>query len=221
MTDEREATIRSLLPMVRRLALRMHRTIGGSDFDDLFGDGCVGLIRSVDAYDPSRGTSLIGYARPVVIGSMLNGIRRRDPVSERVRRTIRFAEELRFALASERGHLPTNAELEHRMPGLHKALVSVARQTPLSLEGMAPGSTSPPDWSQNPARIVTERERAQKLRDALDRLPARHRSVVLAHYFGGASLRSLSARMAVSPQRISQIHQTALDKMRQTIGPAP
>ena len=64
------------------------------------GDGRVSSVRynsiapldAVDAFDPKLGPSLEGYARRIALGAMLNGIRRLDPVSERVRRVIRIAE---------------------------------------------------------------------------------------------------------------------------------
>ncbi len=91
-TDERERRIRALLPLVRSIARRVHRMVPMTDVDDLIGDGCVGLIRAVDAFDPARGVPLEHYARRVVLGAVLNGIRRMDPVSERMRRTMRSRE---------------------------------------------------------------------------------------------------------------------------------
>ena len=58
MSDDREAAIRALLPAVRQLARRVHRMVPSADVDDLVGDGCVGLIRAVDAFDPMRGVPL-------------------------------------------------------------------------------------------------------------------------------------------------------------------
>ena len=58
----------------------------GADRDDLLGDGALGLIRAVDTYDPLRGATLEAYARKLIAGAMLNGLRKLDPVSERVRR---------------------------------------------------------------------------------------------------------------------------------------
>src|SRR5665213_3619587 len=110
--DEREATIRSLLPLVRTMARRVARVVRAADLDDLIGDGSVGLIRAVDAFDPARGASLETYVRRVVLGAMLNGLRRLDPVSERARRALREAERLRLALAQDRGSLPTLGEME-------------------------------------------------------------------------------------------------------------
>ena len=92
MIEDREDAIARLLPLVRRIARRIARLVPGTDLDDLIGDGCVGVIRAVDAFDPALGPSLEQYTRRVAVGAMLNGVRRLDPVSERVRRVIRIAE---------------------------------------------------------------------------------------------------------------------------------
>ena len=72
------------------------------DVDDLVGDGSIGLIRAVDSFDPLRGPQLDDYARRLIVGAMLNGIRRMDPVSERARRIVRDGENRRYALAAAR-----------------------------------------------------------------------------------------------------------------------
>lgn len=216
--DGREAIIRQLLPLVRRTAARMARLIGGSDIDDLIGDGCVGLVRAVDSYDPSRGTTLLAYARPVIMGSMLNGVRRLDPVSERARRTIRLAEREQFALANERGVLPSMLEMEERVPHLRAARVRAYRNAPISLDAPLPvGEVLGPDWSTNPERIAEHRRRRRVILRAVAALPERQRKIMAMHYFGGASLHAIGRCMSVSPQRVSQLHLGALRRLRREL----
>jgi RNA polymerase sigma factor (sigma-70 family) len=128
-TDEREARIRELLPLVKRIARRLKRLAPGFDLDDLIGDGSLGLIRAVDSYDPSRGSSLKHFARHSIAGAMLNGIRRMDPVSERARRAVRDCENDRYAIAAERGDVPTLAEMDRRHPSYARASLA-ARRSP-------------------------------------------------------------------------------------------
>ncbi|MGA9271989.1 MAG: sigma-70 family RNA polymerase sigma factor, partial [Candidatus Cybelea sp.] len=155
MTDERDAVVSALLPLVRRVARRLKRLVPSLDVDDLIGDGAIGLIRAVDSFDPLRGPQLTEYARRLVVGAMLNGIRRMDPVSERARRIVRDGENQRFALAAVRGELPTAAEMEGRCPGDRRALAAADRGQPLSLDAPLPrGESVAQDWSDDPARIV-------------------------------------------------------------------
>jgi RNA polymerase sigma factor for flagellar operon FliA len=221
-TDERERTVRRLLPLVRRIARRVARVLPGCEFDDLIGDGCVGLLRAVDAFDPTYGTSIEQYARRVVLGSMLNGVRRLDPVSERVRRIVRHAERERYAIAAATGRLPSMAELERQRPALARARASALRASALSLDAPLPTGVAPPadDRGADPARVVADAAERRRIHAAIDALPPRQRSVVVAHYFGEHPLRAIGEHMRVSPQRASQLHLLAIRRLRRDLTPA-
>jgi RNA polymerase sigma factor FliA len=216
--DLREARIRALLPLVRHAARRVHRMVPACDVEDLVGDGCVGLIRAVDAFDPSRGIPIEHYARKIIVGAILNGVRRMDPVNERKRRTIRLARNARYALAQELGTLPTHAAMARRFPGLAAARAEVTARTPLSLDTpLAGGDRGDVDRSADPLDVVVGRLDRKTIYDAIGELPRRQRRIVLAHYFGEHKLRALTAPMGISPQRVSQLHQLALRRLRKTL----
>lgn len=42
----------------------------GVDYDDLYAAGCLGLVKAVDRFDPSRGWQLSTYAVPVILGEI-------------------------------------------------------------------------------------------------------------------------------------------------------
>lgn len=215
MSDEREAAIRALLPMVRRMARRVRRMVAGAELDDLVGDGSVGLIRAVDAFDPGRGVPLEQYARKVVLGAMLNGMRRLDPVSERVRRTIRLAERERHARAHREGRMPTPGEMERAFPLLARARAHVFQHTPLSLDTKFPGREKVGmDVDADPQLVLAVRGDRERIHGAIRALPPRQRRIVVAHYYRELSLRSLGPVLGVSPQRVSQLHLLALERLR-------
>ncbi len=217
-SEDREDAIRRLVPLVRRIARRIVRLVPGADLDDLIGDGCVGIIRAVDGFDPKLGTSLEQYARRVALGAMLNGVRRLDPVSERVRRVIRVAERERYALAVQHGALPTSAELEARFPMLGRARTDAHRGSPLSLDApLPPDSGSAPSGGEDPADAVIANAERRRIHAAIEALPQRQRNVLVAHYFAEQPLRELSDAMHVSPQRVSQLHLAAIERMRHAL----
>jgi RNA polymerase sigma factor FliA len=210
----REEQIRALLPLVKRIARRVSRMVP-CDHDDLVGDGSIGLIRAVDNFDPTRGTSLEQYARHLIAGAMLNGIRRMDHVSERTRRTMRDGEAERYRIAAERGSVPSLEEMERQRPGFTHAVVAVSRRVPLSLDRKLPdGERLHRDWSTDPARIVEGRCRREALDASIDSLPPRERQIIREHYYGETSLREIGRRMQISPQRASQLHIAAMEKLR-------
>jgi RNA polymerase sigma factor for flagellar operon FliA len=215
---DREEQIRRLLPLVRRIARRVARLVGGADLDDLIGDGSVGLIRAVDSFDPKRGLTIEQYARRVVAGAMLNGIRRLDPVSERVRRTLRDAERERYALASASGDVPSMLEMEQRIPALRRARTEAHRGSPISIDAPLPaGERFSMTSSDDPQMVATARAERERIHAALAQLPPRQRRLVIAHYFAERSLRAMSGEMDVSPQRVSQLHLAALSRMRRAL----
>jgi len=219
---ERDEAVRALLPLVRRIARRLKRLVPSFDLDDLVGDGSVGLIRAVDSFDPNRGPTLAEYARRLVVGAMLNGIRRMDPVSERARRIVRDGENERYALAAARGDVPSSAEMDLRRPGYRRALAAVYRGQPLSLDAPLPLGESPVfDWSADPARIVALQSERAELAALLRGLPPRQCQVVLMHYFNQISLRAVGRRLAISPQRASQLHTSAIARLRRHFDASP
>jgi RNA polymerase sigma factor (sigma-70 family) len=221
MNEDRENAIRRLLPLVRRIARRIVRLVPGTDFDDLIGDGCVGIIRAVDGFDPSLGPSLEQYARQIALGAMLNGVRRLDPVSERVRRVVRIAERERYALAVEYGALPTYGEMEARFPALVRARADAHRGSPLSLDApLPPEAGYVPNGGADPADAILAEAERLRIHAAIETLPERQRTIIVAHYFGEQPLRALSDDLHVSPQRVSQLHVAAIQRMRRTLAPA-
>jgi RNA polymerase sigma factor for flagellar operon FliA len=220
--EAREDAVRSLLPLVRRAARRLKRLVPSLDVDDLVGDGCVGLIRAVDSFDPARGPQIAEYARRLVVGAMLNGIRRMDPVSERARRIVRDGENQRYAVAAERGSVPTSAEMERRCPGYRRASAAAHQGQPLSLDAPLPrGESLAYDWSDDPARIVERRLERARLAELVAALPGRQRDLVVMHYFKETSLRAIGRRLAISPQRASQLHTSALTKLKRRVHASP
>ncbi|MDQ6941479.1 MAG: sigma-70 family RNA polymerase sigma factor [Candidatus Eremiobacteraeota bacterium] len=215
MSDQREERIRALLPIVRYIARRIHRMVPSSEFDDLVGDGCVGLIRAVDRFDPTRGVPLEKYARRLILGAVLNGVRRADPVPERMRRTLRIADKERYALAQELGTLPTAGSMERATPPLAPARTEAYRRNALSLDTTLPRSERLQlDHSADPQEIAIVRLERECMRRAIAALPQRQRSIVMAHYFGEQPLRALVGALNVSPQRVSQLHLIALRRLR-------
>ncbi len=215
LSDQRETQIRDYLPLVRRIARRINRMVVGSEMDDLVGEGCIGLIRAVDSFDPTRGPTLEHYAGKIIAGTMLNGLRRLDPVSERVRREVREADAERYRLASTRGELPSSVEMEQRRPGLRRATIHAYRYVPLSLDAPLPEDERLcNDWNADPARIVSELGERMQIQIALKTLSPRARRIVAMHYFSGFSLNRIGKRMNISAQRASQLHLGALKILR-------
>jgi RNA polymerase sigma factor (sigma-70 family) len=213
----REEQIRRMLPLVKSIAHRVRRMVPSSDMDDLIGDGCIGLIRAVDTFDPARG-KIERYAPRIIAGAMLNGLRRLDPVSERVRRELRAAQRDRYDLAVQTHAMPSQLEMERRRPALKRAMSHAYRYVPLSLDSALPTSERlSVDWSEDPAVICGARAERSELRDALTSLPARQQRVMRMHYFDGRTMLEIGRTLSITPQRASQLHVAGIRRLRKAM----
>ena len=72
-----------------RLVLSVIRRFSGNheNVDDLFQIGCIGLIKSIDNFDPTMGVKFSTYAVPMIVGEIRRYLR--DNNSIRVSRSLR------------------------------------------------------------------------------------------------------------------------------------
>jgi RNA polymerase sigma factor for flagellar operon FliA len=222
----RELVCELALPQVRRLASSVLRRLPPHFTDeDLIGDGCVGLLRAIDRFDPERGMSFVKWASRLIRGSMLNGLRRMDSIPERVRRDARVLDKARWCVAQSAGTTPTDvvAACHAGLSRSKLATVQLAlrRAVPLSLEAPARQHLDNPMTlrdrlaaDDDPGATVVTKAAHAALSNAVRRLPKRERLIVAAFYGKEASFRTIGGRLGISKQRVSQIHGQALTALR-------
>lgn len=231
---DRNATILSLAPLARKLARRVAARVASAvvDVDDLESAGWMAAIQAVDRFDPSFGVPFEGYAIRVMLGAMYNELRRVDPVSERNRRTLRSGHRVRHELRHELGREPSRSEIEVRCPGYGRALGRYARlevsydATVATCEGTMRRPIDALCSSDDVAGAVVAAETRVELQGAIASLDDRRRAVISQHYFEHRSLHSIAEELDVSAQRASQLHRTALARLRKcwpsrSCGPCP
>ena len=81
----RETYIRGNLRLVLSVIRRF--SASNENVDDLFQIGCIGLIKSIDNFDPSLDVKFPTYAVPMIIGEIRRYLR--DNSSVRVSRSLR------------------------------------------------------------------------------------------------------------------------------------
>ena len=215
---EREAAIVRFFPLVGTIAQAVWRQVRPVELDDLVGDGSIGLIAAIDGFDPERGMSLERYARSKILYAMLDGARRSDHLTQCARRVLQIAERDRYAFALEYGRMPSPRELERRHPKLRSAQSSAQLRRPLSLDGsLTIEALVEPDWQSDPASLLCASETRSSVRVALGRLPHRHRELLGLYYAGGFRLADVARRMSVSKQRVAQLRDRALERVREEV----
>lgn len=229
--EARERMIKSNLRLVVKIA-RDYENLG-LPLLDLINEGNIGLIKAVERYDPDKGAKLSTYSswwiKQHIRRALCNqGKTIRMPVNavsqmQQVRRTVAKLEE-KF------GRKPTDAEVASKV-NLSERRVSILRESgyrPASLDAPLSderseslGEVVADDTAIDPSEHHEAQEAIGKVLDLIDELPERE-SKILRLRFGldngvEQTLESIGNAMGVTRERIRQIQNGALVKLREML----
>jgi RNA polymerase sigma factor (sigma-70 family) len=225
----REELIRRLLPLIHSTA-RRYRT-EGLEQADLLQEGIVGLLRALQRFDPERGVPFAAYATWWIRQSLQEArsdfIRPLRLPPKALRQLSQLKSEHQRIYQSERRSAKvaelaerTNIELEQA----EALVVADARERSLdepigSIDGELGtlGDLLEDPLSSAAYEEVNDAVAGEQLRALLSRLTEREREVVRARFGFDApteKLSQLGERLGVSAERVRQIEERALAKLR-------
>jgi RNA polymerase sigma factor for flagellar operon FliA len=234
--SERNDMIIRHLPLVAFVVGRMATDSNGSaglDREDAMAYGVQGLIQAVDGFDPERGTTFASFAVRRIRGSILDAIRKEDPLPRSLRKAARELDHASQELACQLGRWPSHKELALRL-GLGRdqleGLLARTSTKTISLEWSqqdrgGDGSTryfDPPDDDElaDPALAAERAATLRLLGKALEELSPRDRSILLMRYHQGRPFHEIGDLMGLSESRVCQLHKRILGTLRQRLRPA-
>jgi len=216
-----EELVRSHLPLVGHLVRELlSRVPAHVSREDLLSAGMAALAGAARAFDPDRGTPFGAFATTRVRGALLDELRGLDWASRSVRGRARRIDEAQQRLTAALGRTPTRQELAEALgvavADLAAADDDVQRAVVLSLQGFAPGTAEDlvPERSAGPEDLILHRERIGYLRDAVEALPERLRTVVTRYFFEERPMAEIAAELEVTESRVSQLRGEALGLLR-------
>jgi RNA polymerase sigma-32 factor len=205
---------------------------------DLIQEGNIGLMKAVKRFDPDRGVRLVSFAMHWIRAEIHEFILRNWRIVKIA--TTKAQRKLFFNLRSLRQGLGTLGEEEVTSMAKH---LGVKKQEVVEMETRLGGQDialepvgddadeglSPIAYLRDPAaepsallgETESEQLRAEGLRAALESLDPRSRRIVEARWLreqDSATLHELAAEFGVSAERIRQIEQKAMARMRSSMG---
>lgn len=231
-SETRQAMITRHMPLVAFVVSRMstdnQKTLG-LDREDALAYGIEGLIQAVDGFDETRGTSFASFAVRRIRGSILDAIRKMDPLPRSLRKSTREVEHVSQELSAALGRWPTPKEIAFRMGIPIEQLDGIQRHAGskfISLEHALQdrgGDSSPAfdpaddDESGDPAKAADHSASLMLLDEALHRLSARDRAILRLRYSDSKPFHEIGSMMGLSESRVCQLHKRILSVLKRQI----
>ncbi|MFI2201611.1 RNA polymerase sigma factor SigF [Streptomyces sp. NPDC020192] len=220
----RNRLVRMHLPLVEHLARRFRNR--GEPLDDLTQVATIGLIKSVDRFDPERGVEFSTYATPTVVGEIKRHFRDKGWAV----RVPRRLQELRLALTTATAEL---SQLHGRSPTVHELAEKLAISEEEVLEGLESAnaystlSLDVPDTDdESPAvadtlgaedEALEGVEYRESLKPLLEDLPPREKRILLLRFFGNMTQSQIAQEVGISQMHVSRLLARTLAQLREKL----
>ncbi|MFJ1596788.1 RNA polymerase sigma factor SigF [Streptomyces sp. NPDC088261] len=222
--DLRNQLVRMHLPLVEHLARRFRNR--GEPLDDLTQVATIGLIKSVDRFDPERGVEFSTYATPTVVGEIKRHFRDKGWAV----RVPRRLQELRLSLTTataelsqQHGRSPTVHELAERLgiseEEVLEGLESANAYSTLSLDVPDTDDESPAvaDTLGSEDEALEGVEYRESLKPLLEDLPPREKRILLLRFFGNMTQSQIAQEVGISQMHVSRLLARTLAQLRERL----
>jgi RNA polymerase sigma-B factor len=219
----RERVIEMHLPLAEYLARRFRNR--GEPFDDLVQVANLGLIKSVDGYDATRGAAFTSYAIPMIVGELKRHFRDKG-WDVRVPRRL---QELRLEigkvtgdLAQQLGRSPTVADIAKRLSVTEEDVIagldSGHAYRALSLQAPVQGEEPVTELGDLLGDVDPDMEHVEDqeaLRPLIAKLPPRQQKIIALRFFGNLTQSQIAAELGISQMHVSRLLSHSLAQLRQ------
>jgi RNA polymerase sigma-B factor len=212
------------LSLVRYLASRFANR--GEPIEDLVQVGTIGLINAVDRFDPSRGNRFSTYAAPTIVGEIKRHFRDKAwnlKVPRRLQELNLAGSKAVDTLTQVLGRSPTIPEIARHLHATEEETIEAielgnayetvsldsrmenqGESTPLTLAEFIGGEDG----------ALLGVEAFEDLRDAIQNLDERERTIISLRFFSDLSQTEVARRLKISQMHVSRLQQKALRKLK-------
>ena len=216
-TDAAETLISENSALVWSVARRF---LGrGTELEDLYQLGCVGFLKAVEGFDQEYGTQFSTYAVPKIAGEIRRFLR--DDGAVKVSRSLKeqaaTIKVTRNRLTAALGREPTVMEIS-RQTGFSPEEIALAETATAATESI---QRETGDEGFSLEQVLTDTESEERmveriaLRQAVEKLPQRERTVIQLRYFHGLTQQRIARVLDVSQVQVSRIEKKAIAILRE------
>ena len=220
----RDQLVTRYLPMARRIARAYARRQARVPFEDLEQVASIGLIKSVDRFDPATGAAFVAFAEPTIRGEIFRHFREFTwtvrPPRELQERALQI-ERVTSMLSSDLGRAPSPGELA-RYLGVTVEQIMDGLAACRARDGTSFDRTSEPDTDDGPALrdIVgsedvgyAHAEDAATVMHLMRVLTSREKRVLLLRFGADLTQAEVGEIVGCTQMHVSRIQRDALAKL--------
>lgn len=194
----------------------------GTDAEDLFQIGCIGLIKAIEKFDMSFDVRFSTYAVPMIMGEIKRHLR--DDGIIKVSRSLKElsikAKAVMDKLSKELCREPTVKEVaEHLQVSVEELVMSLdATIMPESINARIGDDGKELEtvlgYDVDMEQTVVNRI---AIKEALSHLTNRERQIIILRYFKDKTQSQIAAQLGISQVQVSRIEKKVLSQMRNKI----
>ena len=190
----------------------------GVEADDLYQLGCVGFLKAIHGYDEEYGTQFSTYAVPKISGEIRRFLRDDGAVkvSRGIKERAQSIKSARSLLEQKNGREPSLSEISE-LTGLDSAEIASAETAVGPTESLQRETGEEGFTLEQVLGDFGEEERLVErvsLRETINRLPEREKSVIALRYFHSLTQDSTARVMGVSQVQVSRLEKRAVERLR-------
>ncbi len=209
-TECREALFTRYVPLARAIAAAKYHQRRGREADrgDCEHFAYEGLLQAIDRFDPLLGVPFSAYARRRIVGCIADGLAKMSETNAQFSQRHRVEQERMRSLAPSATDDPLSALSD----------LAIGLALGLMLEGTSLMAANGADPRPTAYESLEWREMQARLAAEVQKLPEKEAVIVRQHYHIGLSLTQIAELLDLSRGRISQLHRSALERLRKRIG---
>ena len=221
--DAREKLIEGNLRLVLSVIQRFDKR--GENPDDLFQVGCIGLLKAIANFDPTKQVRFSTYGVPMIAGEIRRYLR--DNSASRVSRSIRDVAykvlQCKEALQLRLGRDPTQEEiakdLDLPLSAVNEALDAVCAPVSLYDPVYSDGGDPLTVMAQVRDNKNTEYQWMEHiaLRDAFRNLGEREKQILSLRFYDGKTQMEVANMVGISQAQVSRLEKGAISTMRKSV----
>jgi RNA polymerase sporulation-specific sigma factor len=211
-----EGNLRLVLSVIQRFEKR------GESPDDLFQVGCIGLMKAIANFDPTKQVRFSTYGVPMIAGEVRRYLR--DNSAIRVSRSLRDVAyrvlQCKEAMLLKLGRDPTLEEISKELDlpegDISEALDAVC--APVSLHDPVYSDGGDPLTVMDQLHDTKNTEQAWMeriaLRSAYQALGSREQQILSLRFVGGKTQMEVAGALGISQAQVSRLEKNAIGTMR-------